>query len=68
MTLNFKLENYIEANTKIVSNLPYYLSTQILLKVLPFHDGFKEVMFTFQKEVADRIISKQIVKITPDCL
>ena len=34
------------------------ISTQILLKILPFDDGIKEVMFTFQKEVADRIISK----------
>ena len=56
--LNFNLEKNIDANTKIVSNLPYYLSTQILLKVLPFNDGIKEVMFTFQKEVADRITSQ----------
>ena len=56
--LNFNLEKNIDTNTKIVSNLPYYLSTQILLKVLPFNDGIKEVMFTFQKEVADRIISQ----------
>ena len=56
--LNFNLEKNIDDNTKIVSNLPYYLSTQILLKVLPFNDGIKEVMFTFQQEVADRIISQ----------
>ena len=56
--LNFNLEKNIDANTKIVSNLPYYLSTQILLKVLPFNDVIKEVMFTFQKEVADRITSQ----------
>ena len=56
--LNFNLEKHINSNTKIVSNLPYYLSTQILLKVLPFNDNIKEVMFTFQKEVADRITSQ----------
>ena len=56
--LNFNLEKNIDANTKIVSNLPYYLSTQILLKVLPLNDRIKEVMFTFQKEVADRITSQ----------
>ena len=56
--LNFSLERHISSNTKIVSNLPYYLSTQILLKVLPFIDGIKEVMFTFQKELADRITSQ----------
>ena len=56
--LQIDLEKYINTDTKIVSNLPYYLSTQILLKILPFNFNVKEVMFTFQKEVADRIISK----------
>ncbi len=56
--LNLNLEKYLNHNTKIISNLPYYLSTQILLKVLPFNTNVKEVMFTFQKEVADRIVSK----------
>ena len=56
--LNFNLKKHINSNTKIVSNLPYYLSTQILLKILPLNDGIKEVMFTFQKEVADRITSQ----------
>ena len=55
--LNLNLKKYINSNTKIVSNLPYYLSTQILLKILPLNNNIKEVMFTFQKEVADRIIS-----------
>ncbi len=56
--LNFNLEKNINFSTKIVSNLPYYLSTQILLKVLPFNNYVEEIMFTFQKEVADRITSK----------
>jgi len=56
--LNLNLEKYLNHSTKIISNLPYYLSTQILLKVLPFNTNVKEVMFTFQKEVADRIVSE----------
>ena len=56
--LNFNLKKHINSNTKIISNLPYYLSTQILLKLLPLNNYVKEVMFTFQKEVADRITSK----------
>ena len=56
--LKIDLEKYINTDTKIISNLPYYLSTQILLKILPLNSNIKEVMFTFQKEVADRIISK----------
>ena len=56
--LKIDLEKYLKTDTKIVSNLPYYLSSQILLKILPMNFNIKEVMFTFQKEVADRIISK----------
>ncbi len=56
--LKIDLEKYINSDTKIVSNLPYYISTQILLKILPLDFNIKEVMFTFQKEVADRIVSK----------
>ena len=56
--LQMDLGQYINTDTKIVSNLPYYLSTQILLKILPLDFNIKEVMFTFQKEVAERIISK----------
>ncbi len=47
--LKLKLDKHINSNTKIVSNLPYCISTQILLKVLPFNDNIDEVMFTFQK-------------------
>ncbi len=50
--------NFIKPDTKILSNLPYYVSTQILLKILPLDKNIKEVIFTFQKEVAERIISK----------
>ena len=56
--LKFKLERHINSSTKIVSNLPYSVSTQILLKVLPLNDSITEVMFTFQKEVADRITAQ----------
>ncbi len=56
--LNFNLEKNLNSETKIISNLPYYLSTEILLKVLPFNENIIEVMFTFQKEVADRITSE----------
>ena len=56
--LNFDLKKNINFSTKIISNLPYYLSTEILLKVLPFNNYVEEIMFTFQKEVAERITSK----------
>ena len=55
--LNLDLNKLIDRKTKILSNLPYYLSSQILIKVLPLHKYVEEVIFTFQKEVAERIIS-----------
>lgn len=56
--LNLNLNKIIKPKTKIISNLPYYVSTQILLKILPLDKNIEEVMFTFQTEVANRIISK----------
>jgi len=43
---------------KFISNLPYYISTQILLKILPFKKNIIQAVFMFQKEVAERILSK----------
>ena len=56
--LNLDINHLIKKNTKIISNLPYYISTQILLKILPINKRVKEIVFTFQKEVGDRIIAQ----------
>lgn len=56
--LKLNLNNLINSKTKILSNLPYYISTQILLKIIPLNIFVNEVMFTFQKEVADRIVAR----------
>ena len=42
---------------KFISNLPYYISTKILMKILPFDSNIVEAVFMFQKEVAERILS-----------
>jgi 16S rRNA (adenine1518-N6/adenine1519-N6)-dimethyltransferase len=57
-----KLEYFQENKVKFISNLPYYLSTQILLKVLPFHPNVSEASFMFQKEVAERLIANPHTK------
>ena len=63
-----KVELYKNRKVKIISNLPYYISTQILIKVLPFNANLLEVIFMFQKEVADRLLaipgSKNYSKLT----
>lgn len=50
-------ENGINSNKKIkvVSNLPYYISTPVLFKLFEYHDRIKEIIIMVQKEVADRI-------------
>ena len=46
---------------KIVSNLPYSISTPITFKLL-FFGSFKSAVLTYQKEVADRLVAKPGVR------
>ncbi len=59
--LNFEIEKKIEKNTIIFGNLPYNISSQILVKVIKFKSwppNFTDIVFMFQKEMADRIVGK----------
>ena len=60
--LKINLDELINSKTKLLSNLPYYISSQILLKVIPLNKYVSEAVFTFQRELADRIISKPYSK------
>jgi 16S rRNA (adenine1518-N6/adenine1519-N6)-dimethyltransferase len=42
----------------LIGNFPYNISTQILFKLLVWRDQIPEMVGMFQKEVADRIVSK----------
>ncbi len=56
--LKFNLENKIKKNTIIFGNLPYNISSQILVKIVRFRKWppkFSSLIFMFQKEMADRI-------------
>ena len=57
-----KLKYFKENEVKFLSNLPYYLSTQILLKILPFQPNVLEASFMFQKELAERLIASPHTK------
>lgn len=46
----------------IISNLPYNISTQLLIKWFPNFDTFKILVLMFQKEVADRLYAKPMTK------
>ena len=43
---------------KVVANLPYYISTPIIMKLLEQKLGIDEIIVMVQKEVAERLISK----------
>ena len=63
--LNFSYNNYFNKKLIIFGNLPYNISTQILVKWIRMEnlDKFcKRFILMFQKEVADRILAKSNTK------
>ena len=59
--LKFDIEKEILNNSVIFGNLPYNISTQILVKLIKFKNWppkFNKLILMFQKEVADKILAK----------
>jgi len=55
---NEKMKQYPELKRiKIIANLPYYITTPIITKLLLSLPHCERMVFTIQKEAADRIIS-----------
>jgi len=48
---------HLPIGTIVVSNLPYYLSTPLLFRLLDQCDRFPRMMFMLQNEVADRLVA-----------
>jgi 16S rRNA (adenine1518-N6/adenine1519-N6)-dimethyltransferase len=46
------------ARARVVGNLPYYITSDILLRLFEFHDQFDVVVIMVQREVADRIAAR----------
>jgi len=56
--LNSYLNNWLlNGKVRILGNLPYYISSQILFKLLESRDLIQDQLLMLQKEVADRIIA-----------
>ena len=58
--LKLNLKKLISEGTIIVGNLPYNISTQILIKFIrfnPWPPKFKRLIFMFQKELGEKIIA-----------
>ena len=59
--LKFNLDKIIKKNTIIFGNLPYNISSQIFIKTIKlknWEDYINGVVFMFQKELGEKIISK----------
>jgi 16S rRNA (adenine1518-N6/adenine1519-N6)-dimethyltransferase len=55
--LKCELSNLIKKNTRVVGNLPYNISTEIIFRLLAFSKDIKDLHFMLQKEVVDRIVA-----------
>tara|TARA_Y100000591_G_C21828513_1_gene698144 strand:- start:735 stop:1517 length:783 start_codon:yes stop_codon:yes gene_type:complete len=61
--LNFDLEKITKKRSVIFGNLPYNISSQILVKILKFNKWpprFDDLVFMFQKELAEKILGKYL--------
>jgi 16S rRNA (adenine1518-N6/adenine1519-N6)-dimethyltransferase len=52
----FKIQN--SKPLKLVANLPYYISTAILQKLIEQRSAFSEIILMFQREVVERITAE----------
>ncbi len=51
------LNDFPPENTRVVANLPYYITTPVLWELLKCHQKIGACVLTMQREVAERIIS-----------
>lgn len=56
--VNKDLERYNYDNLYVVANLPYYVTTPIISKIIEDNLDVKEIVIMIQKEVADRLSAK----------
>ena len=59
--LKFDIEKIVKKNSAIFGNLPYNISSQILVKILKFSKWppkFNDLILMFQKELGDKILGQ----------
>ena len=58
--LAYDLNKIVEGkkNIKVVANIPYYITSPIISRLLEFRSNISEIYLMVQKEVAERIASK----------
>ncbi len=55
--MTYPIEN-LPVGTIVVANLPYYISTPLLFRLLDQRDRFPRMVLMLQNEVADRLVAK----------
>ena len=63
--LDFDLEGLVKDKAIIFGNLPFNISSQILVKIIKFKNWepkFKDLIFMFQKELGEKILGKYKTK------
>lgn len=56
------VENLFEGQARVVANIPYYITTPIVFKLVEHIKKFKSILVLVQKEVAERFASKNDTK------
>ena len=57
--LKVDMEEYLkDSKVKIIANLPYYITSPIIFKLLEYRKNIESITIMIQKEVADRINAK----------
>ncbi len=56
------IKKYLPSEACLIANLPYYITSPILLKLLEEVRSIKDIVIMIQKEVADRFIAKPNTK------
>jgi len=56
--MNVDLSQFLkDKKVKVIANLPYYITTPILFKLLEYKENISKIVIMVQKEVADRLLA-----------
>ncbi len=56
--MDYDLNCFNEADARVVANIPYYITTPIIFKLIDHVEKFKSILVLIQKEVAERFAAK----------
>ena len=59
---------YTQPKVKLLGNLPYYISSQLLIRFLEYPSPISLWLFMLQKELAKRLGSERLIELVDRCL